>query len=141
MRTNIIIIFLFLLTPSLSGCIGDDGSKMTVEGTFQDGRDSGEIWDSFESDEGEELTFSVAEMKTCVRDDDDPTQPEETACEPKDVVIQSSCVGGLEDYTTQIGSGTTIGGSGLECNHDVVGLYEEGYLNATWRFIFEIKSV
>ena len=141
MRPNVILIFLFLLTPSLSGCIGDDESKMTIEGTFQDGRHSGETWDSFESDEGEELTFSVAEMKTCVRDDDDPTQPEDIRCEPRDVVIKSSCDGGLGDYTTQIQIGTTIGGSGLDCNHEVVGLYEEGYLNATWRFIFDITSV
>ena len=36
MRPNVILIFLFLLTPSLSGCIGDDESKMTNEGTFQE---------------------------------------------------------------------------------------------------------
>jgi hypothetical protein len=141
MRIDVFLMLLFLLTPMFSGCIGDEQSKITVEGTFEDGRDSGAIWDSFESNEGEELTFSVAEMETCVRDDDDPTQPEETACNPKDVVIQSSCVGGLGDYTTPVAKGATIGGSGLECDHDVVGLYEEGYLNATWRFVIEITSV
>ena len=56
-------------------------------------------------------------------------------------MIKSYCDGGLGDYTTQIEAGTTIGGSGLDCDHEVVGLYEEGYLNATWRFIFDIASV
>lgn len=135
-----ILIFIFL-TPIFSGCLGDELSKTTIEGNFEDGKDSGEIWDSFNSGVGEELSFTVAEMKTCVRDDDDPTQPEEIACNPKDVVIQSTCVGGLRDYTTQVAKGATIGGSGLECEHEVVGLYETGYLNATWRFILEIKPV
>ena len=139
---------LMMMTMSLSGCFGSDDSKVTIEGTFDGGRDSGEIWDSFESEEGEELSFSVVELETCVRDDDDPTQPEEYPCRTKDVVIKSTCVGGLGDYTTLIasstlvaGKGDTIGGSGLECNHDLVGLYEEGYLNATWRFIIDINAV
>jgi len=60
MLIDVFLMFLFLLTPLFSGCIGDEESKITVERTFEDGRDSGAIWDSFESNDGEELSFSVA---------------------------------------------------------------------------------
>ena len=147
MRIYLFPILLFLLTPMFSGCISDEQSKITitVEGTFEDGRDSGDIWDSFESNDREELSFSSVYLETCLRDDDDPAQPEETSCEPKDsVVIQSTCFGEAGfygEYTTVVAIGATIGDDGLECDHDVVGLYEEGYLNATWRFVFEITPV
>ena len=137
----VVILLLLLICPIVSGCLGSSEKQTTVEGTFTNGMDSGEVWHSFDSDDGEKLTFSIVEIITCVRDDDDPTQPEETSCRPKDVVIQSTCSGGLGDYTTGVDVGISIGGAGLDCDHDLVGLYEEGYLNATWRLIIDIEEI